>query len=320
MEIKRPFQFNKKIHLVLFVLFSYIAVALLGLSTFIIDEDKHILQIVLVCIELIAAIIFFAWYYKKYVKDCTSFLPSQEKKIFKSQYNTVIISQSQLSRRQIVMYFLCMAFVGLIAYLLKPYVGQQQAVGIGIAIAVVLYLAFLPRTLRSSLSEAIIKINALQPETNLHMDDFSVQADRYGPVDSKTIISGIYKKRTILFSAKVVNRALTITCSIQSKKKLCDEIVSFTEINPKWQAVEGDDIDECLMNRFSIHKKQLAKFPVEVKKIIVEYPRTLGLTISPHEVVYSAQLSSGVVLPYYSDEGLVLFFDFLHEVLSLLEQ
>ncbi len=87
-------------------------------------------------------------------------------------------------------------------------------------------------------------------------------------------------------------------------------IYEIEEKNPGWEEIKAKNTEEAFNERFIIHGKSVPG--IERKKLLVNFERPIRIIFTKNGLLYD--LENPDVLPFYSTEGMILFFDFLTEL------
>lgn len=257
------------------------------------------------------------------IRHFNHYLISIEKTTFRNRYNFNVgplLSKSKRNRAIFIM--LGSTTFPLLFSLLAQRLLQWDDLATGFAISggiVLMFVVFYGQVAKfmrkgnQSMQSFLNKINNLCDNTNLVVDGTD-QHYTLGSVKYTSVIRGMYKGYNLKMNSQSNGQqkgGKTIVHAEISLQILSGNNHTFIvkEKNPAWTILQGKNLDECFNQRFKLEGINIKDLSDKFKKTILLWNRNINLNIDKEKTSYF--LMNDPVLPYYTPEGLILFLDFV---------
>lgn len=251
-----------------------------------------------------------------------------EKREFRKQYHFNAGSPVSRSRRNwsVFIMLLSTAFPMLFLMLAKSVLHWTEpatvfALVLGILLMFIVFYGQLRKLMArgdQSVQQFLEKINEMHENTELETED-TLMDYKYGSLIFNSGIKGTYKGYKLHMKTRSSGRQSgrhTTTSSVSALQIISRNKNAFSmkEKNPKWSVIKGEDPDDCFNKRFLLEGITTNDVSDDLKNLALSWKRNINLKVEEEKITYF--LLDDPVLPYYTAEGLVLFLDFIIDLVE----
>jgi len=294
-------------------------------SYYVIENNSLIgLYILGLIISIISTFYFLKKFTPFFKNDLEKFIRS-EKKEFLKKYGKIFFNTNKIvSRLQYWGMFSIMALFIFISFAHKEWItiySTQIFIFSFLGLSIFISLSSIIKA-KNVYQQTIEFLNKTLPKTNLEYQSNTIN-------DLGHTIYGEFKGRKFNFIYNLivqmiagrrmrfyVKKSIKISVNLTKAYKFKD-LIEIKEQNPKWNEINGKDLNDCFNKRFKI-SGNISNISSNLKKLLLNYERSFNLYISESEIVFKAK--ELVCYPFYTAEGEFLFIEFLTQICELLEE
>ncbi|MDP3975755.1 MAG: hypothetical protein Q8P95_02450 [bacterium] len=259
-----------------------------------------------------------------------STLPKAEKRAFGKKYGSMA-SDSSAKKLSLLWIVLCLLFLGFVTalILLSDSILQlsetvRQVIMYGaVGLMIMVFYRAVASTLTKDRDSLLDFLNTREIDTQLQGDKTSVSGGGYG-LNLSWKFSGLFRGRKLDFSTHMEATRVGNTVSTSGSATIYLEMsssssFSISEKNPHWEQISGSSIEDCFEQRFEVTGNK-ALISSNLKELLLSSPRYFSAKVEKGSLTYSCSYSEEVFFPFYSNEGIALYLDFLNQVCEKLEK